>query len=119
MRVPHGDNHDMWISPADPNRMINANDGGANVSVNGGQTWTDQDYPTAQFYHVFLTSHIPYQICGAQQDNSTACMSSQAGGFGQDTYYYDVGGGESSTGNAIRLQASKAMPPKRSRLGVN
>jgi hypothetical protein len=95
VRVPHGDNHDMWIAPSDSNRMIEANDGGANVSVNGGQTWTDQDYPTAQFYHVFLTSHIPYQICGAQQDNSTACMSSQAGSFGQDTYYYDVGGGES------------------------
>jgi len=95
VRVPHGDNHDMWIAPGDSNRMIEANDGGANVSVNGGQTWTDQDYPTAQFYHVFLTSHIPYQICGAQQDNSTACMSSQAGSFGQDTYYYDVGGGES------------------------
>jgi photosystem II stability/assembly factor-like uncharacterized protein len=95
VRVPHGDNHDMWIAPGDSNRMIEANDGGANVSVNGGQTWTDQDYPTAQFYHVFLTAHIPYQICGAQQDNSTACMSSQAGSFGQDTYYYDVGGGES------------------------
>ena len=79
VRVPHSDNHDMWISPSDSNRMINANDGGANVSRNGGQTWTDQDYATAQFYHVFLTTHIPYQICGAQQDNSTACMSSQAG----------------------------------------
>ena len=95
VRVPHGDNHDMWIAPGDSNRMIEANDGGANVSVNGGQSWTDQDYPTGQFYHVFLTAHVPYQICGAQQDNSTACMSSQAGSFGQDTYYYDVGGGES------------------------
>ena len=95
VRVPHGDNHDMWIAPSDSNRMIEANDGGANVSVNGGETWTDQDYPTAQFYHVFLTSHIPYQICGAQQDNSTACMSSQSAGFGQGAYYYDVGGGES------------------------
>ena len=95
VRVPHGDNHDLWIAPSDSNRMIEANDGGAVVSVNGGQTWTDEDYPTAQFYHVFLTSHVPYQICGAQQDNSTACMSSQSGGFGQGEYYYDVGGGES------------------------
>ena len=95
VRVPHGDNHDMWIAPSDSNRMIEANDGGAVVSVNGGQSWTSEDYPTAQFYHVFLTSHVPYQICGAQQDNSTACMSSQSGGFGQGEYYYDVGGGES------------------------
>jgi photosystem II stability/assembly factor-like uncharacterized protein len=95
VRVPHGDNHDLWIAPSDSNRMIEANDGGANVSVNGGQSWTDQNYPTAQFYHVFLTAHVPYQICGAQQDNSTACMSSQSGGVGQGEYYYDVGGGES------------------------
>ena len=95
VRVPHGDNHDMWIASNDSNRMIQANDGGAIVSVNGGQTWTDEDMPTAQFYHVFLTAHVPYQICGAQQDNSTACMSSQAGNFGQDAYFYDVGGGES------------------------
>jgi photosystem II stability/assembly factor-like uncharacterized protein len=95
VRVPHGDNHDLWIAPSDSNRMIEANDGGANVSVNGGQTWTDQDFPTAQFYHVFLTSHVPYQICGAQQDNSTACMSSQSAGQRDGEYYYPVGGGES------------------------
>ncbi len=59
VRVPHGDNHDLWIAPSDSNRMIEANDGGANVSVNGGQTWTDQDFPTAQFYHVFLTVARP------------------------------------------------------------
>jgi photosystem II stability/assembly factor-like uncharacterized protein len=95
VRVPHGDNHDMWIAPSDSNRMIEANDGGANVSVNGGTTWTDQKFPTAQFYHVFLTTHVPYQICGAQQDNSTACMSSRSGGQGDGEYYFDVGGGES------------------------
>jgi photosystem II stability/assembly factor-like uncharacterized protein len=95
VRVPHGDNHDLWIAPSDSNRMIEANDGGANVSVNGGQTWTDQDFPTAQFYHVFLTSHVPYQICGAQQDNSTACMSSRSAGQGDGEYFYPVGGGES------------------------
>jgi photosystem II stability/assembly factor-like uncharacterized protein len=90
VRVPHGDNHDMWIAPGDSNRMIEGNDGGANVSVNGGQSWTDQDYATGQFYHVFLTTHVPYQVCGAQQDNSTACISSQGG-----EYFYPVGGGES------------------------
>lgn len=90
IRVPHGDNHDLWIAPNDPKRMINSNDGGGNVSTNTGETWTDQDYPTAQFYHVFTTAHVPYHICGAQQDNSTACVSSAGGGN-----LYDVGGGES------------------------
>src|SRR5436309_2349258 len=55
---PHGDNHDMWIASNDPQRMIEANDGGANVSVNGGKTWTDQDFATAQFYHVTTTNHF-------------------------------------------------------------
>ena len=48
IRVPHGDNHDLWISTTDPRRMINSNDGGANVTVTGGESWTDQEYPTAQ-----------------------------------------------------------------------
>ncbi|HSM59398.1 MAG TPA: hypothetical protein VK849_01320 [Longimicrobiales bacterium] len=102
IRVPHGDNHDLWIAPGDPQRMINANDGGANVSVNGGQTWTEQDYPTAQFYRVITTAHEPYHICGAQQDNSTACVPSSGwghlfagGGFGGGGYFYSVGGCES------------------------
>lgn len=91
IRVPHGDNHDLWIDPTNPARMINSNDGGANVSINGGETWTDQDYPTAQFYNVFTTRHIPYHVCGAQQDNSTACVSSA----GDGDVLYAVGGGES------------------------
>jgi len=102
IRVPHGDNHDMWIAPGDPKRMIEANDGGANVSVNGGETWTAETMPTAQFYHVITTKHVPYHICGAQQDNSTACVSSvspQGGpggsGGGADQVFYSVGGGES------------------------
>ena len=75
-RVPHGDNHDLWIAPNDPTRMINGNDGGANVSVNGAESWTGQAYPTAQFYNAFVTAALPYHVCGAQQDNSTACVSS-------------------------------------------
>jgi len=90
IRVPHGDNHDLWIARNDPKRLINSNDGGANVSVNGGESWTDQDFPTAQFYNVITTSHVPYHVCGAQQDNSTACVSSTGAGN-----LYDVGGGES------------------------
>ncbi|HWP03085.1 MAG TPA: glycosyl hydrolase [Gemmatimonadaceae bacterium] len=93
--VPHGDNHDLWIAPNDPNRMINANDGGANVSVNGGRTWTDQDYPTAQFYHVDVTNEFPYHICGAQQDNSTLCGPSRKEGGIAMGDWYDAGGGES------------------------
>jgi photosystem II stability/assembly factor-like uncharacterized protein len=91
--VPHGDNHDLWIAPDDPNRMINANDGGANVSINGGQSWTGQQYATAQFYHVDVTNDWPYHVCGAQQDNSTLCGPSRGGqGIGD---WYDGGGGES------------------------
>jgi photosystem II stability/assembly factor-like uncharacterized protein len=95
IQVPHGDNHDLWISPNDPNRMIESNDGGANVSVNGGRTWSAQDFATAQFYHVTTTNHFPYRICGAQQDNSTLCgPSRQAGGI-SNRDWMDAGGGES------------------------
>jgi photosystem II stability/assembly factor-like uncharacterized protein len=90
IRVPHGDNHDLWIAPNDAKRMANSNDGGANISTNAGETWTDQDYPTAQFYNVITTGHVPYHVCGAQQDNSTACVPSTGGGV-----LYAVGGGES------------------------
>src|SRR3954464_1578313 len=100
--VPHGDNHDMWIAANDSNRMIEANDGGATVSVNAGETWTPETMPTAQFYHVITTKHVPYHVCGAQQDNSTACVSSQppqggpgGSGGGADQVFYSVGGGES------------------------
>jgi photosystem II stability/assembly factor-like uncharacterized protein len=96
IRVPHGDNHDLWIAPNDPLRMINSNDGGGNVSINGGETWTGQEYPTAQLYHVATTKDFPYHVCGAQQDNSTVCVSSEAGGRGRTaSVMYAVGGGES------------------------
>ncbi len=94
--VPHGDNHDLWIAPDDPNRMIESNDGGANVSFNGGRSWTDQDQPTAQFYRVALDNDFPYNVYGAQQDNSTVRIASRTteGGIGTSDWY-DVGGGES------------------------
>jgi len=99
IQVPHGDNHDLWISSTDNRRMVQSNDGGANVSVNKAATWTGQDYPTGQFYNVFTTRHVPYHICGAQQDNSTACVGSQANpGAGEGSLppiFYAVGGGES------------------------
>ena len=97
IRTPHGDNHALWIAPNDPLRMINGNDGGANVSYNGGVTWTGQDnQPTAQFYHVTATTHFPYRVCGSQQDNSSVCIAARTdGGAITQKDWYDVGGGES------------------------
>src|SRR6266540_3953157 len=97
LRAPHGDHHGLWIAPNDPARMINSNDGGANVSYNGGATWTGQDnQPTAQFYHVIATTHVPYKVCGSQQDNSTVCIASRTdGGSIGEKDWYEVGGGES------------------------
>jgi len=97
IRVPHGDNHDLWIDPANSKRMINSNDGGANVSYNSGISWTDQDnQPTAQFYHVTTDNHFPYRVYGAQQDNSTVRIASRTTGSGIDKPdWYPVGGGES------------------------
>jgi photosystem II stability/assembly factor-like uncharacterized protein len=95
MATPHSDNHDLWIAPDDPNRMVEANDGGANVSFNGGVSWTGQEYATAQMYHVSTTTHFPYWVCGAQQDNSTICLPSrESGGITMATAKYP-GGGES------------------------
>ena len=94
--VPHGDNHDLWIAPDDSNRIINSNDGGANVSFNGGKSWTEQDQATAQFYRVALDNDFPYHIYGAQQDNSTVRIASRTTDFGiTRSDWFDVGGGES------------------------
>jgi len=96
IRVPHGDNHGLWIDPTDPNRMIESNDGGANVSTNGGASWTSQTgQPTAEFYHVVTDNRFPYYIYGAQQDNSTVAIASAAPEGIDRTSWYDVGGGES------------------------
>lgn len=100
IKVPHGDNHDLWIDPNNPDRMVNSNDGGGNVSINGGKSWTEQDYVTTQFYHVMTTSDVPYHVAGAQQDNSTLAMPSDGWDHRQARgpnhgWYYAVGGGES------------------------
>ncbi len=69
--APHGDHHDLWIDPLDPGRMIIGDDGGAQVSFDGGKNWsTYHNQPTAQFYRVVTDNHFPYRIYGAQQDNS-------------------------------------------------
>lgn len=96
IRVPHADNHDLWINPDNNRIMVNANDGGANVSMDGGESWTEQDMqPTAQMYHVTVDNQFPYRVYGAQQDNSTISISSQnrIGNWRND--WYSVGGGES------------------------
>ncbi len=70
----HGDFHDLWIDPDEPSHLVVANDGGGAVSTNVGKTWTDQDFPTEQFYHAITTKHLPYHVCGSQQDNTTLCV---------------------------------------------
>jgi photosystem II stability/assembly factor-like uncharacterized protein len=97
LRTPHGDNHDLWIAPDDPLRMIASDDGGAHVTYDGGVTWSRQDnQPTAQFYHVTTDSRFPYSVYGAQQDNSTVGIASRTLGFGIDrTDWHEVGGCES------------------------
>ncbi len=89
----HGDSHDLWIDPKNNQRMIESDDGGAEVSVDGGKTWSDEDFATAQFYHVIATNHFPYHICGAQQDNSTLCGPSRGSLDVSD--WLEAGGGES------------------------
>ena len=83
--VPHGDNHDVWINPKNSQYMIQANDGGANVSLDGGQTWSSQsNQPTAEIYQVALDNQYPYRVYGAQQDNTTVIVPSLPLGNGQD-----------------------------------
>ncbi len=78
-RTPHGDNHDIWISPKDGNIIIQSNDGGANVSYDGGRTWSTQmNQPTAEIYGVWTDNQFPYKLYGAQQDNTTVIISSQS-----------------------------------------
>ena len=79
MAVPHGDNHDIWINPNNPDLLIQCNDGGANVSHNGGKTWSSQfNQPTAEIYQVAVDDQYPYWIYGAQQDNTTIAIPSSA-----------------------------------------
>jgi photosystem II stability/assembly factor-like uncharacterized protein len=92
----HGDHHGLWIDPGEPNRLINASDGGASVSIDGGRTWSTQDnQATAQFYHVSVDNDFPYHVYGAQQDNSNlAIASSDDSGAITGKDWYQVGGGE-------------------------
>jgi photosystem II stability/assembly factor-like uncharacterized protein len=97
IHTPHGDNHALWIDPANPERMIEGNDGGACVSLNGGRTWSSiYNQPTAQFYHVTTDTRYPYRVYGAQQDNMTISVPSRSDNSGiGHREFYDVGGAES------------------------
>ncbi|NNF81265.1 MAG: glycosyl hydrolase, partial [Flavobacteriaceae bacterium] len=96
--VPHGDNHHLWINPENNQIMINSNDGGANISHNGGKSWsTQQNQPTAQFYRVITDNLVPYNVYGGQQDNSAIAIASRTNDFGIDWKdWYSVAGCESA-----------------------
>jgi photosystem II stability/assembly factor-like uncharacterized protein len=100
LHTPHADHHDLWIAPNDALRMIASDDGGGSVSTDGGKTWTAQRYPTGQFYHVATTAEFPYHVCGAQQDDGTACVPSDRAlnlrdpGAATGDWLYSAGGGE-------------------------
>lgn len=92
--TPHGDHHDLWIDPKRPERMIIADDGGAQISFDGGENWTSYyNQPTGQFYRVSTDNHYPYRVLGAQQDNSTVRIlsRSQGGQITQDDWGYTAG----------------------------
>jgi photosystem II stability/assembly factor-like uncharacterized protein len=92
----HGDHHGLWIDPQNPNRIANVNDGGASISTDGGKTWTTQNnQPTAQFYHVAVDNAFPYHIYGAQQDNSNVGIASRtdSGTIGREDWF-QAGDGE-------------------------
>ena len=93
----HGDHHALWINPNDPRILVNANDGGGSVSMDGGSTWsTQENQPTGAFYHVATDMRFPYWVYGAQQDNSNLAVASfdDEGVIGPKDWY-QAGGGES------------------------
>ncbi len=94
--TPHGDNHGVWINPENTDIMINCNDGGANVSLNGGKTWSTQlNQPTSEFYRVTVDNQFPYRLYAGQQDNSTISVPGYAIPDITDTQHWmEVGGGE-------------------------
>ena len=96
--APHGDHHDLWIAPEDSNRMIIGDDGGAQVTYDGGETWsTYHNQPTAQFYRVTTDNHFPFRIYAAQQDNSTVRIAHRTNGWSiTESDWESTAGGESA-----------------------
>ncbi len=96
--APHGDHHGLWIDPTEPKRMINGNDGGATITVDGGKTWTTQlNQPTAQFYHVTVDQGFPYRLFGTQQDNSSVAIKSYSDAGVIEPRDWQEFGGETGT----------------------
>ena len=97
-RAPHGDHHDLWIAPEDPNRMIMGDDGGAQITYDGGETWsTYHNQPTAQYYRVATDDSFPYRIYVAQQDNGTIRIPHRTTGRSiSDSDWEETAGGESA-----------------------
>ncbi len=94
--VHHGDTHDIWFNPDNSDNFIIGDDGGGEVTYNGGATFTELDLPTAQFYHVHTDNDFPYNVYGAQQDNSTVRIASRTDGYSiSDKDWFPVAGGES------------------------
>jgi photosystem II stability/assembly factor-like uncharacterized protein len=98
LRAKHGDNHDIWINPRNHDDMINGNDGGATISLDGGKTWSTQDnQPTGQIYRVTTDAQYPYWVYGSQQDNTSVAIASATPHGGITTSdWYPVGGCESA-----------------------
>ncbi len=97
LHTRHGDDHELWIDPTDPRHMINSNDGGGEVSLDNGETWSAIDnQPTAQFYHIADDDQFPFRLYGSQQDNSTVDIATagRSGGVGVADWF-QVAGGES------------------------
>lgn len=100
--APHGDHHDLWIAPEDNQRMVIADDGGAQVSFDGGENWsTMMNQPTAQFYRVTTDNSFPYRIYGAQQDNSTLRIAHRTDGFAITEQDWEVTAGSESAHIAV------------------
>jgi len=97
INVPHGDTHVLWINPDNPNTMIQGNDGGACITLNGGSTWSSQlNQPTPEFYRLTLDNQFPYRLYSAQQDNSTISVPSRFDpALSPQEQWREVGGGES------------------------
>jgi photosystem II stability/assembly factor-like uncharacterized protein len=96
IQTPHGDYHDLWIDPHDSQRMVNGNDGGATVTFDGGKSWSpENNQATAQFYTARSDNSFPYRVYGAQQDNTTVSISSEATVGRGGPAFEEVGGGES------------------------
>src|SRR5215813_1252373 len=92
----HGDFHDLWINPNDPNNFIISNDGGSSITFNGGKSFSSQNnMPTAQFYRINVDNQFPYRIYGGQQDNTSVSILSRelgSGGIGFSSWTYSAGG---------------------------